>query len=195
MVVLGDKHNGGAEFDVMHEDATQTLNRIQVIGNLTRDPELRELPSGTLLVTFGIATNRTWVSSDGTRQEGVEYHNVICWNDRARFAANKLKKGMKIFSEGRLQNRSWETPEGAKQSRTEIVADMLVISTRMPAALREETFGGEAFSSHTAPTAGYSGSDGLDEDIFSTPSFVTGDPITPAVDTAKPQQDADDLPF
>lgn len=199
MVVLGEKTDG--HFDIMNEDAEQTLNRIQIIGNLTRDPERRDLPSGTVLTTFGVATNRSWVSSDGSRQESVEYHNVISWNDKATFSANELQKGVKVFVEGRLQNRSWETPEGTKQTRTEIVADTIVISTRLPASAHDNgggyggrnsnsggsySGGGSSYGNNygsagapqphpDAPTQTFSGSfDDDDDDVFATPDFVTG---------------------
>ncbi|MEI6222903.1 MAG: single-stranded DNA-binding protein [bacterium] len=201
MVVLGEKHGGSSEFDPMREDAFQTLNRVQIIGNLTRDPEQRKLPSGTLLTTFGVATNRTWVSSDGNRQEGVEYHNVISWNTRADFAANKLKKGMKVFVEGRLQNRTWETPEGTKQNRTEIVADLIIVSTRMPAALREGEVGDAGdFDNYSSSYAATPIVDD-DDDVFKTPSFVTGtkseedNTFTLPDSVVHETKDEDDLPF
>lgn len=175
MVVLGEKKP--EPFDILTEDAQQTLNRIQIIGNLTRDPDQRELPSGTVLTTFGVATNRTWVSSDGNRQEGVEYHNIVCWNERAKYAINTLKKGMKVFVEGRLQNRTWETPEGIKQNRSEIVAEQIIISTRLPAALREfDTETGTSTKPTPSSKTATTHEEPLpeEEDIFSTPSFVMG---------------------
>ena len=206
MVVLGEKQS--ETFDVMQEDPDQTLNRVQIIGNLTRDPEQRDLPSGTLLTTFGVATNRTWFSSDGNRQEGVEFHNVICWNAKAKAAMQALKKGVKVFVEGRLQNRSWETPEGKKQTRTEIVAEKIIISTRLPAALREEVPSESEVSPDTSSSTPSSAVVD-EEDVFNTPSFAKGGDDTKnevkEVDEevlseskdkkAKEEKSEDDLPF
>lgn len=99
-----------------------------LIGNLTRDPELRYTPSGTAVCSFGLATNRSWVPSDGSeRKEETEFHRIVVWNKLAELCSQLLTKGRKIYIEGRLQTRSWETPEGEKRQTTEIVADDMVI--------------------------------------------------------------------
>ena len=104
-----------------------SLNRAQVIGNITRDPELRYTPNGQAVTSFSVATNRRWKSqASGEFQEATEYHDVVAWGKAAEFIANYLKKGNKIYVDGRLQTRSWETPDGVKQRRTEIVAENYV---------------------------------------------------------------------
>lgn len=98
------------------------LNKVFLYGNLTRDPELRALPSGMNVVNFSIATNRTFKDRDGKKQEQVEYHNVSVFGRQADIVNQYLKKGRGVFVEGRLQTRSWEK-DGQKHYRTEIVAD------------------------------------------------------------------------
>ncbi len=105
------------------------LNKAMVFGNLTRDPELKTLPSGINVCSFGIATNRVYNDRDGKRQEATEYHNIVVFGRQAETTAQYLKKGSSAFVEGRLQTRSWEQ-DGAKQYRTEIVADRVQFGPR-----------------------------------------------------------------
>ncbi|HEU4677447.1 MAG TPA: single-stranded DNA-binding protein [Candidatus Paceibacterota bacterium] len=98
------------------------LNKAMVYGNLTRDPELKSLPSGMQVCSFGIATNRVYKDRDGKRAEQTDYHNIVVFGRQAETCAQYLKKGAGAFVEGRLQTRSWEQ-DGAKQYRTEIIAD------------------------------------------------------------------------
>lgn len=100
------------------------LNKAIVIGNLTRDPELRSLPSGVKVCSFSLATNRVWKDKDGVRQESTDYHNVVVFGRQAETVAQYMKKGSSILVEGRMQTRSWEDKNsGEKKYRTEIVAD------------------------------------------------------------------------
>jgi len=100
------------------------LNKAIVIGNFTRDPELRSLPSGVKVCSFSLATNRVWKDKDGVRQEAVNYHNVVVFGRQAETVAQYMKKGNSILVEGRMQTRSWEDKtSGEKKYRTEIVAD------------------------------------------------------------------------
>lgn len=103
-----------------------------LIGNLTRDPELRYTPNGTAVCSFGLATNRSWASGDeGERKEETEFHRIVTWNKLAELCSQLLSKGRKVYVEGRLQTRSWETPDGEKRQATEIVAeDMVVLDSR-----------------------------------------------------------------
>ena len=98
------------------------LNKAMVYGNLTRDPELKALPSGMSVCTLSIATNRVYNDRDGKRQESTDYHNVVVFGKQAENTSKYLTKGNSVFVEGRLQTRSWEK-DGQKQYRTEIVAD------------------------------------------------------------------------
>lgn len=100
------------------------LNKAIVIGNLTRDPELRSLPSGVKVCSFSLATNRVWKDKNGARQESTDYHNVVVFGRQAETVAQYMKKGSSILVEGRMQTRSWDDKtSGEKKYRTEIVAD------------------------------------------------------------------------
>src|SRR6185436_550523 len=100
------------------------LNKAILIGNLTRDPELRSLPSGIKVCTFSLATNRVWKDKNGARQESADYHNVVVFDRKAETVAQYMKKGNSILVEGRMQTRSWDDKNsGEKKYRTEIVAD------------------------------------------------------------------------
>ncbi len=100
------------------------LNKVFLYGNLTRDPELKALPSGSQVANFGMATNRTYKDKNGQKQETTEFHNVVAFGRTAEVIAQYCKKGRPIFVEGRLQTRSWEGKEdGKKQYRTEIIVD------------------------------------------------------------------------
>ncbi len=98
------------------------LNKAIIIGNLTRDPELKTIPSGTAVTTFSLATNRVWKDKDGNKKEGTDYHNIVIFGRQAENVAQYLKKGSSALVEGRLTTRSWET-DGVKKYRTEIIAD------------------------------------------------------------------------
>lgn len=99
------------------------LNKVLLIGNLTRDPELRYIPSGTAVANFGLATNRVYTTQDGERKEEVCFVDIVTWAKTAENCANYLSKGSPIFIEGRLQYDSWETEDGQKRSRLRVVAD------------------------------------------------------------------------
>ena len=100
------------------------LNKAILIGNLTRDPELRSLPSGIKVCSFSIATNRVWKDKNGAKQESADYHNVVVFGRQAETVAQYMKKGNSILVEGRIQTRSWDDKtSGEKKYRTEIVAD------------------------------------------------------------------------
>jgi len=100
------------------------LNKAFLYGNLTRDPELKALPSGQQLVSFGLATNRTYKDKNGQKQEATEFHNIVAFGRSAELIAQYMKKGRPLFVEGRIQTRSWDDKEsGKKNYRTEIVVD------------------------------------------------------------------------
>lgn len=104
-----------------------SLNKVQLIGNLTRDPEMKQIPGGQVVSTFGIATNLTWTDSSGQKQTKVEFHNIVAWRKLAEICGQYLKKGSKCYIEGRLQTRDWEGEDGVKRYRTEIVADNMIM--------------------------------------------------------------------
>lgn len=103
-----------------------SLNRAQILGRLTRDPELRYTPNGKSVTSFGVATNRRFKDKDGNVQDQTEFHDVVAWSKLAEIAHQFLHKGDPVYVEGRLQTRSWEAPDGAKRQKTEIVAENLI---------------------------------------------------------------------
>lgn len=105
------------------------INKAMIFGNLTRDPELRAIPSGQQVCTFSIATNRVFKKADGTKGEQAEFHNIVVWGRQGENCAQYLKKGSTAYVEGRLQTRSWEK-DGVKQYKTEINADMVQFGPR-----------------------------------------------------------------
>lgn len=100
-----------------------SLNKVLLIGNLTRDPELRYVPSGTAVATFTIAINRVYTSQAGEKKEEVSFIRIVVWGRRAEVCGEYLSKGSPVFIEGRLQSRSWEGQDGQKRSTTEVIAD------------------------------------------------------------------------
>lgn len=106
------------------------INKAFLFGNLTRDPELRTLPSGGQVASFGLATNRIFKKADGSKQESTEFHNIVVFGRQADTVAQYLKKGSSVFVEGRIQTRSWDSPEKGKQYRTEIVAERVQFGPR-----------------------------------------------------------------
>jgi len=109
----------------------RSLNKVELIGNLTRDPELRYTPQGTPVCSFGLATNRSWTTDSGEKKEEAEFHRIVAWNKLAELCSQLLSKGRKIYVEGRLSNRSWTGQDGAQRSITEIIInDMIILDSR-----------------------------------------------------------------
>ena len=117
-----------------------SLNRVTLIGNLTKDPELRYTPSGQAVASYSVATNRRWTTQQGETQDATEYHEIVAWGKLAEISQQLLGKGKKVYVEGRLQTRSWEAPDGAKRQRTEIIAENII-------ALSPKGEGGEYMAS------------------------------------------------
>jgi single-strand DNA-binding protein len=127
------------------------LNRALVIGNLTRDPELKSLPSGIQVTSFSVATNRVWKDKNGAKQESTDYHNIVVFGRQAETAAQYLRKGSNVLVEGRMQTRSWDATDGSKKYRTEIVADRVQFGARPSGS-----------APATTPTAGKKEDEGTD---------------------------------
>ena len=106
-----------------------SLNQVQIIGNLTKDPEVRQTPNGNTVATFTVATNFTWKDSNGQKQEKAEFHNVVAWGKLAEICQNYLNKGQKIYIQGRLQTRDWEAEDGSRKYKTEIIAENMIMLT------------------------------------------------------------------
>lgn len=111
-----------------------SLNQVQLIGNVTAKPEIRETPNGQKVATLSIATNRVWKDASGEKKEATEFHNVVLWRGLAEVVEKYVDKGHKLYVQGYLQTRSWEDNEGAKRYRTEIVIDELIMLTSKGAA-------------------------------------------------------------
>lgn len=107
------------------------LNRAIILGRLTRDPELRTTPNNQTVCSFGIATNRVYTDSQNQKQERVEYHNIVAWARLGEICGKYLTKGQLVLIEGRIETRSWDTPEGDKRNKTEIVAENMQMGPRV----------------------------------------------------------------
>jgi len=132
-----------------------SLNKVLLIGNLTRDPELRSTPSGQSVANFAVATNRVWKDpQSGEKKEAVEFHNIVMWRRLAEIAGQYLRKGSKIFLEGRLQTRSWQDQSGTKKYMTEIVAENMQMLDRKPQGGAPFQPAGQSASPAMPPQAG-----------------------------------------
>ena len=153
------------------------LNKAIVYGNLTRDPELKAIPSGSKVATFSVATNRVWKDKAGARQEAVDYHNVVVFGRQAETVSQYLKKGSGAMIEGRMQTRSWEGSDGQKKYRTEIVADRIQFGPR----------------SGSIPPSGATKSEG--SALEAPPSSDNPPTPTEAIEYPEEEINPDDIPF
>ncbi|OGH37694.1 MAG: hypothetical protein A3B44_00300 [Candidatus Levybacteria bacterium RIFCSPLOWO2_01_FULL_38_21] len=145
----------------------RSLNRAQIIGNLTRDPELRYTPNGTAVCSFSVATNRRWTTETGEKRDEADFHRVVAWNKLAEICSQFLVKGRKVYLEGRLSTRSWNAQDGTQRSTTEIIiSDMILLDSRRPEEekmeekpeeVAEETSGKKLKGKSTPPKAGPKG--------------------------------------
>lgn len=109
----------------------RSVNKVILIGNLTRDPEMRQTPNNQNVTTFGLATNRAWVTQSGEKKDSAEFHECVAWARLAEICSEYLKKGNLVYVEGYLKTRNWESPEGIKKFKTEIVVqDMIILEKR-----------------------------------------------------------------
>lgn len=119
----------------------RSINKVILIGNLTRDPELRQTPNGQSVCTFGIATNRQWITKDGQSHNLAEFHEVVAWARLAEICHQFLRKGKLVYLEGYLKTRSWDTPEGVRKFKTEIIIqDMVMLDKRKDSNEKEEDY-------------------------------------------------------
>lgn len=172
--------------------ASRSWNRVELIGNITRDIEMRYTPSGAAVATFSIATNRTFVT-DGEKREEAEFHRCVAWNKLAELCQQLLKKGNRVFVSGRLSNRSWQTPEGQTKYITEIVVEDMLLLTSRGAEY------GEAAAEESAPVPSRNMDEMPENKLKSQNSKVkSNDEI---VENKSPKmekeevEDIDDLPF
>lgn len=163
--------------------STRSLNKVMLIGNLTRDPNLRFTPTSTAVCSFGIATNRLWTPADGgEKQEKVEFHNIVAWAKLADICGQLLHKGDKVYVEGRLQTRDWKGDDGQERKTTEIVIDnMMLLNSRSGAPSGDRS---------------YSQDSGEDVEPAAKPSGRNTKEAPAAKDEVSQVEDvADDIPF
>lgn len=158
------------------------INKAFIYGNLTRDPQLRSLPSGMQVVEMGVATNRTWKNKEGVKQDSVEYHNVVAFGRLAELINQYLRKGQSIFVEGRIQTRSWDAQDGTKKYRTEIVTENFQFGPK---------------SSGAGFTASDSAKEKGPEEKTEVPQARPDDSVgrESAIDYPEEQVNAEDIPF
>ena len=149
------------------------INKAILYGNLTREPEIKALPSGAQVCEFGIATNRVWKDKNGAKQESVDYHNIVVFGRQAEIVKQYLHKGSGVFLEGRIQTRSWDATDGTKRYRTEIVADRI-------------QFG---------PKSGGTSGSYAKEDSSAKPESKDSKEAVPAIEYPEEEVNADDIPF
>lgn len=157
------------------------LNKVMLIGNLTRDPELRSTNSGQTVASFAIATNRSWNDAQGNRQDAVEYIDIVAWGKLAEIVGQIYRKGRRTYVEGRLQTRSWDdTNTGAKRYKTEVIASDLILLDRAPA--------GEVapLQNNAGDNEGRSTSQAIEQ-----PAVAAADPLSTAAD----EINIEDIPF
>ena len=141
------------------------INKAIIYGNVTRDPELKALPSGNKVCNFSVATNRTWKDQNGAKQEAVDYHNVVFYGKPAEIIAQYMRKGSGIMVEGRLSTRSWDSPDGKKNYRTEIVGENFQFGPKSGGGSSNGSSSSEAASAPEVETIEYPSDDINPEDI------------------------------
>jgi len=170
----------------------RSLNKVQLIGNLTRDPELRYTPSGTAVCSFSIATNRNWTTDTGEKKEQVEFHRIVAWNKLAELCSQFLTKGRKTYVEGRLSTRSWTAQDGTQKQTTEIIiSDMILLDSRRTG--EQEVVAAEEPSSAEA-----SEGQGEEKKLSKAKSSSAGKKTTAEETPEAPKEDEiapDDIPF
>lgn len=186
--------------------SSRSLNKVMLIGNLTRDVEVRYTPSGTAVATFGLATNRSWSSGEGSeRQEETQFHRIVAWSKLAEICGQLLFKGRKIFIEGRLQTRKFTGQDGQQREITEIVAEnMMILDTRnrdgapMGAAPTEEDFVGVSDAGATAvsmPAQDEVVVEGEDKPVAKAKTTKAKKAVAKPAEPADETVNVDDIPF
>lgn len=160
--------------------ASRSLNRVLLIGNLTRDPELKYTPAGTAVCTFGIATNRSWTTTDGQTKEDTQYHRIVAWQKLAELCAKLLNKGKKVYVEGRITYRNFIGKDGQQRSITEIVLDDFIV-------FYDSKKTGEAAHSQAEPAK--------KDDTVSTPTEEHSEEESRPASNEHETVNVDDIPF
>jgi len=164
-----------------------SLNRAQVIGNTTRDPETRQTSTGQVVSSFGIATNHVWTDKNGQKQEKAEFHNIVLWGKLAEIAQQYVKKGKKLFVEGRMQTHDWEGEDGQKRSRMEIIGENIIMLDRAGAPTGE----GAGISAGVGASAGFE----REQNTAALKQTSSEAPVEVSTEPAMAEVALDDLPF
>jgi single-strand DNA-binding protein len=158
---------------------SNSLNKVQIIGNLTAEPEVRETPNGQKVATFSVATNRKWKDASGVLQEDTEFHNCVAWRGLADIAEQYMHKGKKVYVEGYLKTRNWEDTAWVKRYKTEIVSDNVIL-------LSSPAWEGGGYSSASSAQ-------------YAVPAVTDNAPEEPRVKKSKPKAEEEisieDIPF
>ncbi|MDO8451986.1 MAG: single-stranded DNA-binding protein [bacterium] len=177
--------------------ASRSLNKVMLIGNLTRDPELRYTPTGAAVCTIGLATNRYWTTEAGEKKDEVEFHRVVAWNKLAELCSQLLVKGRKIYVEGRLRTNTWQAQDGSSRSTTEVVIEDMIL---LDAKRQTGDAGGDTGDQHgggdTTPGGG-STQAGQVQPAQSQPVTPSGAPSDAGEQVKEVNEDVnpDDIPF
>ncbi len=183
--------------------SARSLNKVLLIGNLTRDPELRYTPQGTPVCTFGLATNRSWTSSSGgERQEETEFHRIVAWQKLAELCSQLLFKGRKVYVEGRLQTRNWTGQDGQERSTTEVVIDNMIVLDSKRRAGEEELAAAEPSAINQPQAANSAVSDdkkkaakNKKKDASETKQNQESETAEAPQEQKEPEVKAEDIPF
>jgi len=173
--------------------SSRSLNKVFLIGNLTRDPELRYTPQGTPVCTLGLATNRSWQPQSGERQEETEWHRIVAWNKLAELCSELLFKGRKVYVEGRLQTRNWTDAQGQERTTVEIVIEnMIVLDNR-----RKDGVGNydEAEPEYKEEAGNQSSEPAPEEEAAAQPQKNAKTVKNKKTAAAEPAVNPDDIPF
>lgn len=171
----------------------RSLNKVQLIGNLTRDPELRYTPQGTAVCTFSVATNRQWTTDSGEKKEDAEFHRIVAWSKLAEICSQMLNKGVRVYVEGRLQTRNWTGQDGNERTTTEIVAsDMITLAPRRGGADDMDVPNDFDVQDQSVASTGQQGSD---QSSTSDAAKAKKDDTAKKADKDKEESPEDDIPF
>jgi len=170
--------------------SARSLNKVLLIGNLTRDPELRYTPQGTAVCQFGLATNREWTDSSGQKQEGAEFHQLVAWGKLAEICSQILNKGRKIFVEGRLQTRAWKSSDGQDRKTTEVVVEEMIALDAPRGAAQMESYESYVPEQPTVETQAAPA-----EEIFTGDSAAATDEDSSSAQKGNKTDVADEIPF
>jgi single-strand DNA-binding protein len=168
---------------------SRSLNRVELIGNLTRDPELRYTPKGSSVCNFGMATNRAWTTEQGEKKEETEFHHIVVWGKLAELCSQYLSKGRKVYVEGRLSTRTWTAQDGTQRNRTEVVIDdMLMLDSKSTASAPQPSQGAGQRAAAPVGDAGQPGDPSQDVDVDEVDKGIAQQKAEQAKEGATPGQ-------